>query len=469
VTVTQVHQGLGGWTLNLRSSGAADDFLARVNPWDHVLVTPRGLGPEPSFASVKAAALFAGRLDQVKVDGGSVEMSGPSIAVWLGDEAGNGSFPNVASGLLTSVIYSGLGWMGVIYGAAGLNLNGLYVGAWQNLQRTQIAWEHQRFKTARQNTQELAELMDVPWEWRVLPTGEIQFEGWAPAGRSGIGSAAGADTAIDYTTTLFSYLPRVMLSADLGRLEGQSAWTTPTEASLPLQVFPSEVAVNWDFSGFAARGVAQGSTGTVRSTGTSKDTYGTNGYSYDPTVRTSWDTLVDFDTSDVGLLQVAANSVGRLATIRREWTVETLNSDVVGFVAPGDYVWVHSDALVGIGAMTYAQEQEEWAGIDAATNPAISRFPQAVNVGVGGQPVYPARARVQSMDWPVSDKYDVWWAKTWDGTGDVDLLSPYVDWDPEGPVRIDCNGAPPRWQMQRKQFGITLARGVNLNANTRSR
>jgi hypothetical protein len=466
VSVTQTHQGLGGWNLNLRSSGAADDFLARVNPWDHVLITPRGLGPQPSLDMVKNTALFSGRLDQVTVDGGSVELSGPSIAVWLGDEAGNGSFPDSAGGLLTLAVYSGLGWMGYIYGLAGLNLNGLFVGRWQNLQTGSIAWTHERFKTARQNTQELAELMDVPWEWRVLPSGEIQWEGWTASGRTGSGFDVGVASTIDYTSTVFAYLPRVMLAAELPRTEGSSTWASPN-VTLPLAVFPSEVSVNWDFSGFAARGIARGTDGSVRSTGTNKNTFETNGYSFDPAVRTSWDTIVDFDTTNATLLVTAANSVGRLASIRREWTVQTENSDIVGFVSPGDYVWVHSDALVGIGSMTYAQEQEEWAGINAATDPATQRFPQAVNVGLGGRPVYPVRARVQGMDWPVSDKYDVWWAKTWDGTGNVELLNPLVDWDPEGPVRIDCNGAPPRWQMQRKQFGVTLARGVNLDANTR--
>jgi hypothetical protein len=466
VTVSQTHLGIGGWRLALRYGGATDDFVARINPWDHVLITPRGLGPQPNLASIKATAVFSGRLDEVDIDGGTVTIGGPSTAVWMGDEAGRGRFPDQGQAATTTLIYGGLGWFDYIFNASGSNLNGLTLGKWQNLQTGNFTWEFERFATVRQRLDELSALCDRPFEWIVLPSGEIQIEGWVPSGRSGNGAAdSGANSAIDYTNTIFTYLPEVLLGDGLERTDGVSAWANPT-TQRPLQVFPAEVGVNWDFSLHAARGISRGSDGTVRSTGTQKNTYETNGYGFDPSVRIGWDTIVDYDTTDTTLLQSAANQVGRLASIRREWSVVGGSSELVGFVKAGDYVWVHSDRLPGVASMTYADEAEAWAGVGASSDPAVYRVPQAANVNVGGRNLYPVRGRVQAIEWPVSDRFDVWLARTWDGSGDVELLNPLVDFDPEGPCTIDINASRPRWQMQRKVFGSTISRAVNLQANS---
>jgi hypothetical protein len=455
VSVTQTHQGLGGFSLALRSGGAADDFVARLNPWDHILITPKGIGPQPDLASVKATSLFSGRIDQLDMDGGSVTIGGPSIAVWMGDEAGRGRYADAATAASTTGVSN---WLLVIFTRAGSNVNGLTTSTeyWQNLQSGNIAWEIERFVTVRQALDDLAALCDRPFEWLVKPNGEIWIEGWA-------GSP-------DYTRTVFSFFPEVMLADGLERTDGVSTFTSPQSADVPLQVFPSDISVTWDFSTHAARGIARGngSPAELRSTGTNKNTYDTNGFGFDPSVRIGWDTIVDFDTNEPGVIQAAANSVGRLASIRREWTVQAGSSEIVGYVKPGDYVWLHADQLPGIGAMTYANEAEDWAGINAVTDPAVARVSQAANVSVGGRTLHPVRGRVESMSWPVSDRFDVWFASTWDGSGEVRLINDLVDFDPEGPASIDVNGTKPRWQMQRKYLGTTISRSFSLQANDKA-
>lgn len=460
MSITQAHQGLGGWRLALRGGGAVDDFVARVNPWDHVVITPKGLGPQPDLASIKATSVFSGRLDSIDIDGGAVTIGGPSIAVWMGDEAGRGRFANAATSSATQTVGA---WLLTILARTGTNLNGLDSGIsgfsspyWQNLQAGNISWELERFITVRQALRDLAALCDRPFEWLVKPNGEIWVEGWA-------GSP-------DYTSTVFSFFPEVMLADGIERADGVSSFTSPQTVDVALQVFPAEISVSWDFTTHAARGIARGngSPPELRSTGTNKDDFGTNGFGFDPAVRIGWDTIVDFDTNETGLLQAAANSVGRLASVRREWTVRAGSSEIVGYLKPGDYVWLHADRLPGIGAMTYANEAEDWAGINAASDPITARIPQAANVSVGGRSVYPVRGRVESITWPCSDRFDVWWASTWDGSGDVYLINDFVDFDPEGPAEIDVNGAKPRWQMQRKYLGSTLARSFNLQANDKA-
>lgn len=458
MSVNQVHQGLGGWTLNLRAGGAADDFIARVSPWDHIAVVPKGLGPQPSLESIKNTAVFTGRLDAVDVDGGSVQLSGPSTAVWLGDESGRGRFPNNAVTETTQTVDV---WLQVlIWGVGGLrpgtNLNGLFPGTVQNMQASpSITWEIPRFYTVRQQMDELASLCDRPFEWRVRPNGAVDVEGWS--------------SVADFTRTIFAYLPRVLLADGLPRTDGMSQWGI---TQLPLQVFPADISVSWDFSQFAARGIARGNdNGTpLASTGTEKDGTatrpGVNGYSFDPAVRVGWDTIVDFDTKESGPLQQAANSVGRLASIRREWTVSAGSSEIVGYLQPGDYLWIHADDIPGIGSLTYAQEQEEWASLGSGTDPATKRFGQAANVNVGGRNIYPVQGRVDSMSWACSDRWDYWLLRTADGSGDVEQITSLVDFDPEGPATIDVNGNKPRWQMQRQMFGRTLARSVSLDANS---
>lgn len=458
MSVTQVHQGLGGWTLNLRGGGAADDFIARVNPFDHIAVVPKGIGPQPSLNSIKNTAVFTGRLDAVDVDGGSVQLSGPSTAVWLGDESGRGRFPDAAvvSGnrgvtyYLLNLIFNTEG------DRAGTNLNGLFPGTLQNLQTSPtIEWEIPRFYTVRQQMDELASLCDKPFEWRVRPNGAIDVEGWF--------------SVADYTQTIFAFYPRVLLADGLPRTEGMSQWGS---FQLPLQVFDADISVSWDFSQFAARGIARGNNnGTpLKSTGTEKNGTstrpGVNGYSFDPAVRVGWDTIVDFDTKEEGPLQQAANSVGRLASIRREWTVSAGSSEIVGYLTPGDFLWIHADSIPGIGSLIYAQEQEEWASLGSLTDPATKRFGMAANVNVGGRNIYPVSGRVDSMTWACSDRWDYWLLRTADGTGDVEQITSFVDFDIEGPATIDVNGNKPRWQMQRQMFGRTLARSVSLDANS---
>jgi hypothetical protein len=456
VSVTQTHQGLGGFTLALRPGGAANDYVARLNPWDHLIVTPKGLGPQPDLASIKATSVFSGRIDQVDIDGGAITVGGPSIAVWLGDEAGRGKYPDAVSfpGNVSPAT-----WLGEIFTRAGVNVNGLTSAPanWQNLQTGTITWQLQRFVTVRQSLDELASLCDRPFEWLVRPSGEIFIEGWVGAN-------------IDYTRTIFSWFPEVLLADGMSRTDGVSTWTSPQTAQVPLQVFPADIAVSWDFTGHAARGIARGngSPAELRSTGTNKNDFNTNGFGFNPANRIGWDTIVDFDTNETGVLQAAANSVGRLASIRREWTVSAGSSELVAFLKPGDYVWINADQLPGIGAMTYAEEAEIWAGINAASDPAAVRTTQAPNVSVGGAAIYPARARVESMTWPCSDRWDYWHASTWDGTGDVRLINDLIDYDPEGPVSLDVNGTKPRWQMQRKVLGSTISRSFNLQANDKA-
>jgi len=471
VSVTQAHQSLSGWSLPLHTGGATDDFIARLSPFDHIFIVPRGVGPQPSLSSLREVAIFSGRIDGVEMDGGSTVLSGPSLAVWMGDESGRGAYPTsgVSQTIRTLTGPLGTGWLASIFARAGSNLNGLYLGRYQNLQSGVFGWQIERFATVRQNLDELAGLMDRPYEWIVKPNGEIQLEGWVGNGLAGFGpTSTGVTEPIDYRRTLFDFFPRVLFGEGEATAGGSSSWTQPQTVSVPLQVVPASVAVSWDFSNHVARGIAigNGAPPDVKSTGTNKNLRGTNGFGLGGE-RIGWDTVVNFETNAPGELQAAANSVGRLASIRRSWTVSALSTDVVGTLKPGDYVWIHSPSLPGLASLTYGNEAEDWAGINDVSDPITARVPQAANVAVGGRNIYPARARVESMDWPVTDRFDVYHVATWNGTEDVTLLNSMVDFEPDGPVSVDCNGAKPRWQLQQKALGITFARSFDLSANSR--
>jgi hypothetical protein len=426
VPVTETHQGIGGWNLRVRPGAEGNEVTQLINQWDHVYIVPTGVGSNPTFGSLRETAIFAGRVDQLQAGRDGVEIGGPSIAVWLGDEQGNGpvaestaTFNDPLNTIIGSAAFTTiLGW------------GGLTLGTRQNMPTGNISWVRGAYKTIRAYYQELQDLVSIPFEWIVRPNGNVDIEGW---------------TTTDYTATLFDFYPNLMISDALVRSAAMSNYGFLERA---LQVFPGDISVNWDFSRWAARCYAFGNNNppTIRNNN-QKVNFGLVGNN--PALNTvQWDTIIDGQTDVTSQLDVLAAQTNRYASIRREWTVEASSAEVRFFVKPGDFVWLHATNLPGIGSMTYAQEQSEWAGVNAATDPATARFADAANVSVGGRPVYPVRARVSSIDWPVCDSlFDVYLVNTWDGTGNVTLLNPYLDWDADTGVSMDCNANRPMWQL----------------------
>lgn len=423
--VTQTHQALGGFTINLRGGGVSDEFVSRVEPWDHIYVVPKALGPQPNFASLRGASIFTGRIDELDVDSGGVSVSGPSNAVWMGDDQGNGR-------QLTSTTTASLTLRQWFDSLAFIDLavNGNFgYSTQQNLQAGTVTWTREAYKTFRQYLGELQDLCDIPFEWYMLPSHFLAIEGFINA---------------DLTSTIPAWYPYVAVGDTFDRTEGMSRYST---FDRQLDVFNGDISVSWDFSGFASRAFAIGNNTppTVRTN--AKPNFGETPKGL-ALANFTWDTAIDAQTDVTGQLDALARTTAQFASVRRQWNVSAGSAEIAFRLKPGDWIWLHAENLPGLGSLTYAQEQSEWAGVDAATDPTTARFPDAAFVNIAGRNVYPVRARVSSMEWPVTDRWhDVYWVSTWNGSGDVTLLNPWMDWDQDGPASIECNASKPKWNL----------------------
>lgn len=436
MSVTQTHMAASGFDVALRDTGMIADVLGRVNPYDHIAIVPKALDVTPNLRNITNVATFVGRLDQIEADGGSVVLSGPGIAVWLGDGSGRGAFPSAALSNTDATVANHLA----------NNMppltNGLRRGVTANLQTAQVRFRRDRFVTWRQAFDNLSEQCDVTMEWRVNPNGTVDIDGFSTTNRANL---------------IFQFQPSVVLTDSMTRMQGQSLRGD-------IAVIPADIGVSWDFSQFAARGVAVGrDSTTIRTPANQKPTLA--GFGFDPTVALDWDVVVDAELSLNGQLDALALTAARAASVQRQWSVSAGDSELARLLRPGDWVWVHTESLPGVGSMTIAEEQSEWAmGVDAS----LQRRSKAFQINVAGRSIHPAKARVAALTWPISSAWDVFLLSTFDGSADVLKLSPYVEYEPEGPVDIDCNAPKPQWQLQTFEGDMRFRRSSNINRNVRA-
>jgi hypothetical protein len=424
--VTQSHQSLGGFSIRLRPGGPSNEFVARVNPWDHIFVVPKALGPQPSYASIRETAIFAGRIDELDVDSSGASVSGPSNAVWMGDAQGNGGTGLGTEGPTAKTLNQ---WLTTGLINATLVALGLSWGRLQNLQTTNITFFRDQLKTVRRWVSELQELCDIPFEWIVNPDGTVDIEGFITN---------------NFEDLIFAWYPYVAIGDTFERTEGISRYAT---FDRQLQVFGGEISATWDFSNIARTGVAVGNNSPPTVRVLDRPTSILPGrFNLGP--LDAWATVSDAQTDVTAQLDAVAKITAQYATIRREWTVSGGSAEVAFHLKPGDWIWLHADNLPGLGSLTYAQEQSDWSSVDAASSPDQRRFPDGSFVNIAGRTVQPVRARVSGIEWPVTDRWhDVYWVSTGDRSGDVTLLNAWMDWDADGPATIECNAAKPKWQL----------------------
>jgi len=328
----------------------------------------------------------------------------------------------------TSTLQAWLNFLSSFIGFSLIGETNITYGTLQNLPTGNLTWSSTAYKTLRQYLGELQDLCDIPFEWYLTPANVLEIEGFVNA---------------DLTSTIPAWYPFVAVGDTFERTEGMSRYAT---FDRQLNVFNGDISATWDFSKFATRAFAIGNDTPPTVRNNAKPNFGTAPSGLTGTIQ--WNTAIDAQTDVTGQLDALARTTAQYASIRREWRVTGGSAEVAFHLKPGDWIWLHAENLPGVGSLSYAQEQSEWAGVDAATDPTTARFPDAAFVNIGGRNVYPVRARVSSIDWPVSDRWhDVYWASTWDGSGDITLLNPWMDWDVDGPATIDCNLARPQWQL----------------------
>jgi hypothetical protein len=88
VSVTQVRQALGSWSLRLRAD-TPRSVLAALDFFGHVAVLPARLDPALYGDGLLTAARYVGVLTG-RADGDQVELDGAGMALWLGDADGKG-------------------------------------------------------------------------------------------------------------------------------------------------------------------------------------------------------------------------------------------------------------------------------------------------------------------------------------------------------------------------------------------
>jgi fibronectin type III domain protein len=362
VSVTEVKQALGTWSLSLRSETPREilDAIA-ASPFGHLAVLPGRIDPTAAGDGLLAAARYVGVYRHRKATEDGHELSGAGMAFWLGDEDGKGAVLTSAvasasasfSAAVTALIPTDRLTVGTLYAIPGS-------GTWTNTAQYVSNREALTYVTDSYGTDV------VPVSWRVNGNGTVD---------------AGRDVDLFVTT------PRALLV----RKDG------PAGRELAVQGLAGTLETEQDVEDYTTKVVllaeGDGASTVTASASTASPYLNLKG---NPVVITRL--ISEFETSGGNATARAQLQLNRFTTPRKAVNLSTDEYDVKGTFSVGDTIMVY-DPDTGF---VDPSRETTWKG----------------------QPINPAALSVTELTWPVPSGWTVAFrtgAGTW-----LDLSKYYV-------------------------------------------
>jgi hypothetical protein len=364
MSVTQTRMALGQWSVRLKP-GTPQTLLDSLAYYGHVAITTGRVDPRVDGDSLLRSARYVGVLRAMGRAGDGRSLSGPGMAMWLGDEDDKGPVITVPALTFTGSTFTAAVRAALEVGQAVVEgtlhpVTGAYTGIHQ--------WETSR-KAITYICSTMTADSDDPVEWRVNGDGTLD---------AGLASQL-------YVTDPVAAIVRNASGAD-GRL----------------RLLPGQAGTTQDVADFTTRValLAQGD-GHQIATGGATLAPGLNPY-------------LDLHGNPVDILRMvsesgtvapnanarAAMQLGRFVHAREALTLSTTHYDITGDVRVGDWVWVH--------------------------DPDVGLVDPDHEIVLRGQRINPAKLRVVELSWPVTSGMSVAYRGP-DGTWQD--LTDYVVWE----------------------------------------
>lgn len=352
MTVNEVLTALGKWQIELQPN-CPRDILDSLLDFGHIAIVPGRVDPRVTGDNLLTAARYVGVVrnrtladdGRTNAPGDKVQLGGPGLAMWLGDEDDKGavlenatqfasgtSFPTAIRGLLPA---SGSITEGTLYSVAKT-----YMG--------NHIWESPR--KAIQYVCDTVSASGAPVSWRVNPTGTLD---------------AGP------VSSLFNTNPTCVL---LPRGAGEDMLT---------RSLPGNLTLAQDMADFTTRVVllAEGE-GVSMATGSADISPALNPYKdlHGNTVRLT--RLVSESATPTASAAVRAQlALNSFMNPNRTLTLSTTDYDINGSFDVGDYVWAY--------------------------DPDKGLFDTSQEITFRGMRLNPIKLQVTETTWPVTDGYTV--------------------------------------------------------------
>jgi hypothetical protein len=301
VAITETLQGLGGWEIQL--TNIPQDTVDKINYFGHIAVHVGRVDYRIEGDAALSSSRYTGVVRKKVGDKEALKLSGPGMAMWLGDEDKKGAviedlttftaatFQNTIRGLLPA---SGAITEGTIF-----NLPSTFSGSFQ-------------YVSPREAIDYVTSTVGAVW--RVNGNGTLD---------------AGLES------DLFVTLPRTILNRQEAGVDMQ------------LRAFLGSVSTDQDVEDFTTRVVliAQGDGAAVATADADIDP-GKNPYKDVHGNFVALTRLVSESTTDAGNADARAQlQLNRFSDTRNAITLASSDYDIRGDIKVGDYLWVHDPEL----------------------------------------------------------------------------------------------------------------------------
>jgi hypothetical protein len=342
MTVQESLQKLGQWSLKL-DPGTPRDVLGRIGYFGHIAISTGRTDPRVAKDSLLRSARYVGVVRGISLtdenSAAAPTISGPGMAMWLGDEDKKGSVLEnatpFASGSFTSVVRALLPSSGSVTEGTLYSVAGVYTGTHQFQDpRTAIDYVCETFTSSDTD----------PVGWRVNGDGTLD------AGKA---------------SQLFTTSPRcAIIRRGAGVDLSMRALRGKAQLAKDVDDFTTRVVLIASGNGAS---VATGTADIAPGLNTFKDVHGNT------VVMTR---LVSESATVQGNAAARAQlALNQFTADRRSVRLTTDEVDIKGTAAVGDYVWVHNDAV----------------GLVDPANEVVFR----------GMRLQPVQLRLIEMTWPI--------------------------------------------------------------------
>jgi len=365
MSVTQVRMASGSWSLRLIPQ-TPQSVLDSLQYFGHVAVSTGREDVRVAGDSLLRSARYVGVLRKVTAAGDGRSLSGPGMAMWLGDEDKKGPVVTSAPLTFTAATFTAAARAAIQVGQAAVegtlhSVTGAYTGVHQ--------WQ-----TSREVLSYICSTMstdaDDPVEWR------INGDATVDAGKA---------------SQLFTTDPVCVI------MRG-----TPPGVDARLRALPGQATTDGDVADYSTEValLAQGDGQQIAIGGAILDP-GLNPYKDLRGNPVRITRLVSESTTDGGNAAArAAMQLGRFTTPRKALNLSTTQYDIEGDLRVGDWVWCY--------------------------DPDVDLVDLDNEVVVRGRRINPVKLRVTESTWPITAGMTVGF-RGLDGTWQD--LTPYVQWE----------------------------------------
>lgn len=296
MSVTEITQSLGEWSLNLRND-TPQDILDSLQYFGHIAISASRVDPELTGDALLDDARYVGIMRDRSFGEGNKSIGGPGLAAWLGDEDDKGEVLEAPTIFVNSTFSAAINLLipNAIQAGSITPLAGLYSGTHQ-------------FQSARKAINYICSLYDA--EWRVRGKGFLD---------------------VGEISDLYVTQPKAAILRSRTGLE------------MDYKALPGKAKLNADVKDFTTRVVliAEGTEATTVSATADinpvlnpyKDLFGNS------VVRTRM--VSEQQTNAINADARAQLQLNRFTSPRDALNLSTLTYDIRGDIQVGDYVWVY--------------------------------------------------------------------------------------------------------------------------------